>query len=315
MPGSEVSAQSTAAKPKPAKRVLYFINETVEDLLRRYIWTGCTDVSLRDQIMSHATELIRQIIRKQGLHTIYPGQDDSSFNDLIHTGWAQVERVLYKFRAKPHCRKCFNPDRPNDSALYIPGDLEYGIITYERMWELGIKKCKKCNTVLSDTPVVQAEQDVFGGSETVLFKGNSKVFNMWSQVSRTVILAHIKKEGRDKKNSGIYKDHVSGRSKVVDTSDNSPLSRFIEEARVLCQYHTNYLRIIDAISELSRNDDKLSDSLVSKIVSSTGIHRPIVTAFFDYVRLSASQFTDSPIGKSNFSSYAGRSTVQSEEDD
>jgi hypothetical protein len=36
----------------------YFINEIVEDKLRRYIWTNCTDVAIRDSIMIHAPELI-----------------------------------------------------------------------------------------------------------------------------------------------------------------------------------------------------------------------------------------------------------------
>lgn len=192
----------------------------MEDLLRRYIWTGCTNVELRDSIMSHATELIRQIIRKQNLHTIYPGQDDSSFGDLIQTAWVQIEKTLYKFRARPHCRKCFNPDRPNDSALYTPGELEYGIKTYRDLAQLGTKSCPKCGIKLQEYPVVEAEQDRFGGSTTVLFRGNSKVFNMWSQIARTVILAHIKKECRDKKNSSVYRDHVTSKLKHKGPEDS-----------------------------------------------------------------------------------------------
>lgn len=137
--------------------------------------------------MSHATELIRQIIRKQGLHTIYPGQDDSSFNDLLQTAWVQIERTLYKFRAKPHCRPCYNPDRPNDSALYIPGELEYGIITYDELYKLGISKCPKCRTKIQADPVIEASQDIYGGSESVLYRGNSKVFNMWCVAPHTMI--------------------------------------------------------------------------------------------------------------------------------
>lgn len=198
------------AEDKP-KRVLYFINEVVEDLLRRYIWTGCTNVELRDSIMSHATELIRQIIRKQGLHTIYPGQDESSFGDLLQTAWVQIEKTLYKFRARPHCRSCFNPDRPNDSALYTPGEFEYGILNFSDLAKRGIKSCPKCSTKFKEYPIVKAEQDTFGGSDTILYRGNSKVFNMWSQIARTVILAHIKKECRDRKNSSVYRDHVTNK--------------------------------------------------------------------------------------------------------
>lgn len=223
-PQNEPAAEAAAGPPSlPApvpKRQLYFINEEVEDLLRRYIWTGCTKVALRDAIMSHATELIRQIIRKQNLHTIYPGGDDSSFSDLVQTAWVQIERTLYKFRARPHCRRCFNPDRPNDSALYTPDDMEYGIKTYRDLAQMGVKSCPKCGTKLQEFPVVEAEQDRFGGSTTVLFRGNSKVFNMWSQIARTVILAHIKKECRDKKNSSVYRDHVTSKLKHKSPEDN-----------------------------------------------------------------------------------------------
>src|SRR5262249_8076552 len=161
------------------------------------IWTGCTSITLRDDIMAHASELIRQIIRKQGLHVIYPGQDDSSFMDLLQTAWIQIERTLYKFRARPHCRRCYRPERPDDSLLYVPGEREYGILTYSDMRARGIKECPKCQALVNDMPEVLACQDRYGGSLSVMFRGNSKVFNMWSQVARTVILAHIKKEGRD----------------------------------------------------------------------------------------------------------------------
>ena len=37
-----------------------------------------------------------------------------------------------------------------------------------------------------------------------------------SQVSRTVILAYIKKEARDRKNSGSYISHLSNKSKPLE---------------------------------------------------------------------------------------------------
>ena len=122
----------TVQEQDPPKRRLYFINEIVEWHLTQYIWTGCTKIELRDQIMSNATELIRQIIRKQGLHTIYPGQEDSAFGDLLQTAWVQIEKTLYKYRSRPHCRLCYNPDNPSKSLLYQPQDREYGIKTIGR---------------------------------------------------------------------------------------------------------------------------------------------------------------------------------------
>jgi intein/homing endonuclease len=182
------SAPQVGPPPPPPQRKLYFINEIVEWQLTQYIWTGCTQVHLRDQIMSHATELIRQIIRKQGLHTIYPGQEESSFGDLINTAWCQIERTLYKYRSRPHCRWCFNPDRPADSLLYHPADKEYGIKTIPEI--LGLhrgRRCPHCGKALGLTPMVDAKQGTYGGSTTVLYRGMSKVFNMWCVAPSTMI--------------------------------------------------------------------------------------------------------------------------------
>lgn len=198
------------------QRKLYFINEIVEWHLTQYIWTGCTDINLRDQIMSNATELIRQIIRKQGLHTIYPGQEESSFADLLQTAWVQIERTLYKYRARPHCRICYNPDNPAKSLLYTPTDREYGIKTLVEVIDMHKgKKCPYCNAKLTIDPIMEPVQDYYAGSDTILYRGMSKVFNMWSQIARTVILAYIKKEGRDRKNSNSYVTHLGNKSRPL----------------------------------------------------------------------------------------------------
>ena len=110
------------------KKKHYFINEIVEWKLTRYIWTGTTSVSYRNSIMKHAEELIIQLIRKQGLYNIYRGHDPSALTELVHVAYMQIERTLYKYRAKPHCRACFLYERPNDSVLYEPAAYEFGII-------------------------------------------------------------------------------------------------------------------------------------------------------------------------------------------
>lgn len=137
--------------------------------------------------MTHATELIRQIIRKQGLHTIYPGQEDSAFGDLLQTAWVQIERTLYKYRARPHCRACFNPDRPNDSALYTPGDVEYGIKSVSDLIIMGIDECPRCRRMLTPGPLIEAKQGTYGGTDTIIYRGVSKVFNMWCVAPNTMI--------------------------------------------------------------------------------------------------------------------------------
>jgi len=286
----------------------YFINEIVEDKLRRYIWTNCTDVAIRDSIMTHAPELIKQIIRKQNLHMIYPGQEESAFGDLVQTAWVQVERTLYKFRAKPHCRNCYNPDRPISSALYIPAESEYSIITFDQLFDPkycppGSKKfvigrsgrnpprCPYCGIALNSHPDVEPKQGTFGGSVTVLFRGNSKVFNMWSQVSRTVILAFVKKEGRDRKNATAYKDHLCSTSRV----DEDRLKRFFTEASQICKHNRDHMRCIEALCHVIKTDDKPYDGLIGKLVEHSGLSRVQVNGFIRLLRLRSHEFTDSPL--------------------
>lgn len=292
----------------------YFINEIVEDQLRKYIWTNCTDVAIRDSIMTHAPELIKQIIRKQNLHMIYPGQEESAFGDLVQTAWCQVERTLYKFRAKPHCRSCYNPDKPANSALYIPAESEYGIITFEQLFNKkycpeGSKKfisykknkpiCAHCGAFLSDEFVVEPKQGTFGGSKSVLFRGSSKIFNMWSQVSRTVILAFVKKEGRDRKNAAAYKDHLYNNGSGSGKIDDDRLKRFFLEAHEICKHNVDHMRCLKTLYNIIKDDDKPSDGLIGKLVGRSGLSRVQINSFIKFLRLRSHEFTDSPLGHEN----------------
>ena len=295
----ESSAGIAEAEPEEVQpviplRKLYFINEIVEWQLTKYIWSGCAEVALRDMIMSHASELIRQIIRKQGLHTIYPGQDESSFGDLLQTAWVQIERTLYKYRSRPHCRRCFNPDRPADSLLYHPGEIEYGIKTFEEVIAIS-DKCNRCKTMLSDGPIIEPVQNLYAGSATILYRGTSKVFNMWSQIARTVILAHIKKEGRDRKNSGSYVSHLGTKQKPV----SGVLIRFLNEMRELNKYHHNNLTIIKSLENIITTDDRPYDGLITKLVDDSGLSRAIITEFLRVVKLRSFELTDSLLNKNN----------------
>lgn len=97
----------------------YFDNYKVEQLLTKYVNGGCVDVDLRDEIMSHASELINQIIRTHNFHNVYPGKDPASFGDLFQTAWSQIESVLYKFDSAPGHTKVFNMWCLNPSELVI----------------------------------------------------------------------------------------------------------------------------------------------------------------------------------------------------
>jgi len=156
-------------------RQLYFDNNKVEDLLVRYVWTGCTDVKMRDGVMEHAEELIRQIIRAHNLHRIYPGHEESTFGDLFQTAWVQIEKTLYKYKARPYCAYCHDMNRPQDSCLYVPGPIEYGILTPEDV----AKKKLKC-------PNKKCEK--FGKApDKIIYRGESKVFNLWCVRPETTI--------------------------------------------------------------------------------------------------------------------------------
>lgn len=275
------------------KRRLYFINEVVEWDLTRYLHSGCTDIALRDKIMANAPELIRQMIRKQGLHTIYPGQEESSFGDLAQTGWTQIERTLYKYRSRPHCRVCYDPAFPSNSVLYNQAENEYGIKTMEEVIALMPDgKCIHCGAVLSASPIVEPAQDLYGGSTTILYRGTSKVFNMWSQIARTVILAFVKKEGRDNKNSPSYVNHLGSKSK-----SNDNITRFFLEIRELWKYNLQYLSLIDALEWLIQNDDKPHDGIITKLVERTSLPRTTVNEFISLTKLRSYELSDSNLNK------------------
>lgn len=292
------------------KRKLYFINEQVEWQLTQYIWTGCTKVDLRDAIMSNATELIRQIIRKQGLHTIYPGHEESAFGDLLQTAWVQIEKTLYKYRSRPHCRTCYNPDNPAKSLLYKPSDIEYGIKTMDEIMKMHNNACPYCRSTLSAEPIIEPLQDLYGGSSTILYRGMSKVFNMWSQIARTVILAYIKKEGRDRKNSQSYVTHLDNKTKPV----SDIMIRLMSELRQICQYNTDHIKIIDAIDWLSNNDERPHDGLIGKLVDQTGLSRSTVTGFIKLIKLRSHEFTDSPINR-NITEQRDRRRIDNEREE
>lgn len=307
---TDIESQADTLPKVEPQRKLYFINEKVEWDLTQYIWTGCTRIELRDSIMSHATELIRQIIRKQGLHTIYPGAEESAFMDLLQTAWCQLERTLYKYRSRPHCRICFNPDRPAESLLYNPDIKEYGIITIDQVLEK-YNQCPNCKAKLTAYPYINPKQGTFGGTETIIYRGMSKVFNMWSQISRTVILAYIKKEGRDKKNGHNYMNFLGTKTK----NQNNIMERFILEARQLSRHNTDHLKIIEALEIIVLKDERPHDGLIGKLVEESGLSRAIVTNFLKLLKLRSFEFTDSPLNRT-FGEHKNerKKTIVDEED-
>lgn len=263
--------------PTLPDRKLYFDNNKVEDLMLRYRWTGCTDRNLRDEIMVNTEELIRQIIRAHNLHRIYPGQEESAFMDLFQTAWVQIERTLYKYKARVHCASCYNQIRPMDSCVYDPAHNQYEIITPEDIAELRLK-CPQCRLVPS----------------RVIYRGTSKIFNMWSQVARTVILAYIKKESRDYKNGDAYRSYLDHKR---SPKTNEALQRFLTEARHICKYNKNYIAILEALEYISRTDERPYEGIIGKLVKLSSQSRAQVAGFLKMIRLRSNEFSDSPMNE------------------
>jgi hypothetical protein len=130
-------------------------------------------------------------------------------------------------------------------------------------------------------------------SETHTYIANG-IISHNSQIARTVILAYIKKEARDRKNSASYITHLG--SKPRPTSDL--MLRFLSEARDMCQFHDEYLSVLDALEWLIHNDDRPYDGIIGKLAERSGLSRPVVTNFMRFVKLRSLEFTDSPINRS-----------------
>ena len=128
--------------------------------------------------------------------------------------------------------------------------------------------------------------------------GHTKVFNMWSQVAKTVMLAYIKKESRDKRNYGAYKEHLDNKHRPA----NYKLERFIEEAREICGYNECHLKIVEALEDLISTDDKPYDGLIDKLVRRSDLSRSKVSNFLRMVRLRSFEFSDSPVNNKIFQS-------------
>lgn len=134
--------------------------------------------------------------------------------------------------------------------------------------------------------------------ESALYKfnndpGHPKIFNMWSQIARTAILAAIKKDNRDKKNSENYRFYLDERSIKKSTK----LNRFMEEAKEVCKYCEDFMRIIESLEELYHTDVKPHEGLIGKLTKSSGMSRAKIIKFIKILRLMSFEFTDSPVGE------------------
>lgn len=219
MPVPDKTITITEIKIKPKNH--YFDNELVQNLLKKYNLRGCVDIELRDEIMSHADELIRQVIRAHNFEHIFPNRDKSSFFELHQVAWMQIEKVLYKYDPRP---------------------------------------------------------------------GSPKLFNLFSQIAKTRILAYLKKEKRDKKNVVNYKDFLNRKQKVK-LKNSADVEIWLQEAREMMQYNEDFIKILNSIEYIWYNDEKPHDGLIGKIEQSSGKSRNVISNFFKTLRLRRDEFT------------------------
>lgn len=214
-------AKTKLQSVKPEKHINpnnhYFNNKQVEALLIRYLETACTNITLRNEILSHATELIRQVVMKLGLNKF----SGKNMDELIQVAWVQIEKTLYKFNASP---------------------------------------------------------------------GHTTLFNMWTSIAKTVLLAYIKREKRDSMNSTSLKYH-----KINHFAGTSfQWERFLLETREFYKYDDEALKVIDGLDILLREDERPSDGFITKLIRITKLRRLAITKFLSGLKLFAGEFTDSP---------------------
>lgn len=290
MPAEKIELAASDVDREAVDRKFYFANEVVEWKLVQYRWTGCTSIELRDSIMLHADELIRQNLRTQGLAKIC--RDEFSFDDLRQVAWMQIERTLFKFRAVPHCRACYRPRHSAASILHELGDREFTIPTTTDVIRKHRSRCPYCNSWLASSGKIEPQQGRYGGTEAILYRGTSKVFNMWSSVSRTVSLAYLKKNSRDNR----YQSRVEERLNHSNSKPDVQFDRFIREAHELFKYDDEALLFVDTLHRLLLEQSiSFVNSIGTTLSRETGYSTKRVQRFLHMLRLRSLEFSDSPM--------------------
>ncbi len=105
------------------------------------------------------------------------------------------------------------------------------------------------------------------------------------------MLAHIKKESRDRRGKNALETHI------LTKPINKPVfvDRFIKEAREVCKYNDEYLELIDHIEEIYSADDRAYEGLIGKLIKKSGRSRQRIHNFLTFVRFRSVEFTDSPM--------------------
>ena len=71
----------------------------------------------------------------------------------------------------------------------------------------------------------------------------------------------------------------------------------MEEAKEVCKYVEDFMKIICALEELYFDDPKPHEGLIGKLTKNSGMSRAKIIKFIKILRLMSFEFTDSPIGE------------------
>ncbi len=112
-----------------------------------------------------------------------------------------------------------------------------------------------------------------------------------SQVARTVMLAHIKKESRDRRGKSALETHIL----TKPTTRPVLIERFLKEAREICKYNDEYLELLDHIEEIHETDDRAYEGLIGKLIKKSGRSRQKISNFLLFIRFRGVEFSDSPM--------------------
>jgi hypothetical protein len=108
-----------------------------------------------------------------------------------------------------------------------------------------------------------------------------------------VILAAIKKDGRDKKNAENYRHYLDETTVKLSVE----FERFMKEAEEICKYSEDDTKLLEMLKELYHVDSKPYEGLIGKLVEMSGMSRSKVLKFMKRLRVLSFELTDSPRGE------------------
>ena len=234
----------------------YFDNDYVERLCRKYVLGGTVDIKLRDEILTHAQELIENIIRVNKFVQIINHSDYTTFDELLAVATESIESSLYKF---------------NITNKYIlkNGKVIIGQIISENDKKILLELQNHKHKLIKKSDIKSIR------------RFHTKIFGFWSQVAKTSILAYIKKDKRDFRNKERYLDYLIHKNKTIRKYHVS-IESFIDKCKKIFVDKTSH-KILDSLMNLYIND-KFSKSFIKDISIDTGLSTDIIRLFFDNMK-------------------------------